>query len=186
LEYGNYELVVRTPGEFTSLEQLRDTVVALREGVPVRLGDIAEIEDGWEKITQLVRFNGEPGIRLAVNKQSGKNTVAVAREVLREVARLNAEIPQLRIVPLINTADYIERSIANVGRSAVLGGIYAILVLLFFSAHTQYCDYRDRDSHFHHRHVHADLFRRIHLEPDDAGRTRAGRGHAGGQLDRGS
>ncbi len=132
LEYGNYELVVRTPGEFTSLEQLRDTVVALREGVPVRLGDIAEIEDGWEKITQLVRFNGEPGIRLAVNKQSGKNTVAVAREVLREVARLNAEIPQLRIVPLINTADYIERSIANVGRSAVLGGIYAILVLLFF------------------------------------------------------
>jgi len=132
IERGNFEITIRTPGEYTDLRQLRDTVVATRQGVPIQLKEIARVEDSWQKITRIVRVDGEPGIRLSVSKQSGKNTVDVAREALVELERINRDIPQIRIVPIIDTSDYIKRSIENVGSSAVYGGALAILVLLLF------------------------------------------------------
>ncbi len=132
LERGNTELMVRTPGEFTSLNELRDTVIAVRDGGPILLREIADVEDAWERITRIVRVDGQPGIRLAVQKQSGTNTVSVAREVLSELERINQDLPYIRIVPIIDTSDYIERSISNVGSSLFYGGLLAVLVLLFF------------------------------------------------------
>ncbi|MCF8062286.1 MAG: efflux RND transporter permease subunit, partial [Deltaproteobacteria bacterium] len=132
VERGRMEIMVRTPGEYSSLEDLRNTVITVRDGAPVLLREIAEVEDAWEKITRIVRVDGRPGIRMAVHKQSGTNTVAVARGVLRELERVNRDLPQMRIVPIIDTSDYIERSITNVGSSLFYGGLLAVLVLLFF------------------------------------------------------
>lgn len=132
LEAGNYQMVIRTPGEYTSLDQLRETTVAVREGAPVRLKDVADIKDAWLKVTRVVRVDGLPGVRLSVNKQSGRNTVDVARAVRAEVERLNRDIPQVRLTTLMDTSDYIQRSITNVGSSAMYGGLYAILILLLF------------------------------------------------------
>jgi len=132
IERGNLDIIIRTPGEFTSIEQLRSTVIAVRENVPVRLEDIAEVEDSWQKITRVVRVNGRPGTRLSVSKRSGMNTVAVAREVLKEIDNINRDIPQINIVPIIDSSDFIERSISNVSSAALYGGIFAVFVLLFF------------------------------------------------------
>ncbi len=132
LERGRMEVMLRTPGEYTSLEDLRNTVLTVRDGAPVLLREIAEVEDAWERITRIVRVNGRPGIRMAVHKQSGTNTVSVARGVLQELDRLNRDLPQIRIVPIIDTSDYIERSITNVGSSLLYGGLLAVLVLLVF------------------------------------------------------
>jgi len=132
LEQGLLDVTLRTPGVYTSLDELKNTVVAIREGVPIQLREIATVEDAWEKVTRIVRVNGRPGIRLSVNKQSGKNTVEVATGVLAELGRINQDIPQLDIVPIINTSDYIRRSITNVGTSILYGGALAVLVLLLF------------------------------------------------------
>jgi hydrophobic/amphiphilic exporter-1 (mainly G- bacteria), HAE1 family len=132
IQQGLLDITIRTPGVFTNLDELRETVVAVRDGVPVKLQEIAKVEDKWEKVTRIIRVNGKPGVRLAVNKQSGKNTVEVADGVLAEIERVNREIPQLTIVPIIDTSDYIKRSIANVGRSILYGGILAVFVLLMF------------------------------------------------------
>jgi len=132
IEKGNYEITIRTPGEYTDLRQLQDTVIAIRQGAPVQLREIARVEDSWQKITRIVRVDGEPGIRLMVNKQSGKNTVDVARGALAELEKINREIPQIRIIPIIDTSDYIKNSIRNVGSSAIYGGLLAIAVLLIF------------------------------------------------------
>jgi len=132
IDRGNYEVMIRTPGAYTSLKEVGDTVVAIREGVPVRLEEVASVKDAWEKVTRIVRINGRPGIRLSVNKQSGTNTVEVARGVLREVERINQDIPQINLISIIDTSDYIQRSIRNVGSAALYGGLLAILVLLLF------------------------------------------------------
>ncbi|MGA1864080.1 MAG: efflux RND transporter permease subunit [bacterium] len=132
IERGNLEVLVRTPGEYSSLEELSNTVVAIREDAAIKLRDIADVQDSWEKVTRLVRINGRPGIHLAVYKQSGKNTVAVAKEALRELEKINQDIPQLNLTPIIDTSDYISRSIKNVGSAAIYGGVLAILVLLIF------------------------------------------------------
>jgi len=132
IERGNFDVTIRTAGQYTSLDQLRDTVVAVREGAAIQLKQIANVEDSWQKVTRIVRVNGRPGVRMAVNKQSGTNTVEVARGVLHEVDRINRDIPQINLVPIIDISDYIQRSIANVSSSVLYGGLLAILVLLFF------------------------------------------------------
>jgi HAE1 family hydrophobic/amphiphilic exporter-1 len=132
IEKGNYEITIRTPGEYTDLRQLQDTVIAMRQGAPVQLKEIAMVEDSWQKVTRIVRVDGEPGIRMMINKQSGKNTVDVARGALEELEKINQEIPQIRIVPIIDTSQYIKNSIRNVGSSAIYGGVLAIGVLLLF------------------------------------------------------
>jgi HAE1 family hydrophobic/amphiphilic exporter-1 len=132
VEQGMMDVTIRTPGIYNNLDQLRNTVVAIRERAPIQLKEIAEVEDAWEKITQIVRVNGRPGIRLAVNKQSGKNTVEIASGVLKEIERINADIPHIHITPIIDTSDYIKRSITNVGTTIFYGGALAVLVLLLF------------------------------------------------------
>lgn len=132
IEQGLMDITIRTPGIYTSLNQLRNTVVAIRQKAPIQLKEIATVDDAWEKVTRVVRVNGRPGIRLSVNKQSGKNTVEVASGVLNEIERINADIPHIQITPIIDTSDYIKRSITNVGATILYGGALAVLVLLLF------------------------------------------------------
>ncbi|MCX5648052.1 MAG: efflux RND transporter permease subunit [Planctomycetota bacterium] len=132
IDRGNFQVTIRTPGEYTTLEEIGDTVIATHEGVLIRLREIADVEDSWVKVTRIVRVNGEPGLRLSINKQSGKNTVEVARAALAELDAINRDIPQIAIVPIIDTSDYIRRSISSVGSSAAYGGGLAVVVLLLF------------------------------------------------------
>ncbi|UCG08616.1 MAG: efflux RND transporter permease subunit [Desulfobacterales bacterium] len=132
IEQGPMDITIRTPGIYTSLDQLRNTVVAIREKAAIQLKEIAAVEDAWEKVTRIVRVNGRPGIRMSVNKQSGKNTVEVASGALKEIERINADIPHIQITPIIDTSDYIKRSITNVGTTILYGSALAILVLLMF------------------------------------------------------
>jgi len=132
LEQGLMDITIRTPGIYNSLDELRNTVVSIREGAPIQLKEIATIEDAWKKVTRIVRINGRPGVRLSVNKQSDKNTVEVASGVLKEIERINEDIPGIQITPIIDTSDYIKRSITNVGTIILYGGALAVLVLLLF------------------------------------------------------
>lgn len=132
LERGNLDVAVRTSGEYTRLDELRNTVVATRQGVPIRLGEIASVEDTSTRAERIIRINGKPGIYGAISKQSGTNTVQVARRVHQEIEQINRDIPQIHLTPIIDTSDYIERSITNVGTTALYGGILAVFVLLFF------------------------------------------------------
>lgn len=132
IERGNYEILVRVPGVFTNLEEIRDTVVATRGGVPVRLREIAAIDDTHRKITRIVRVNGIPGTRLAIYKQSGKNTVQVAEGALRELARIQQDWPQIQFIPVRDSSEYIKNAMGNVSTTALYGGLLAILVLLVF------------------------------------------------------
>lgn len=132
IEKGTLDVTIRTPGIYNNLEELGNTVVAMQDGVPIQLKEIASVNDAWQKITRVVRVNGRPGIRLAINKQSGMNTVEVAKGVLKEMEKINQDIPQIEVSAIIDTSDYIERSITNVGTTILYGGVLAIFVLLLF------------------------------------------------------
>ncbi|MCB2199100.1 efflux RND transporter permease subunit [bacterium] len=129
---GNFEILVRTQGEYHNLDEIRSTVVAVRNGAPIHISDFATVEDSWQEITRLVRVDGEPSVRLSINKQSGANTVDVVDAVKEEMERINQDIPQIRMVPIRDTSVYIRNSINNVGRSTLVGGILAVLILFLF------------------------------------------------------
>ncbi len=132
VEKGNLDVFLRTVGEYKAAPEVGKTVVAVRDGKPIYLRDIAEVKDGVEEVTNLTRINGQPGIRLSINKQSGANTVEVAQGVRAEVERIKKDFPDVQVTTIIDTSEYIHNAIGNVRSSAVLGGLLAIVVLLFF------------------------------------------------------
>ena len=129
---GRQEIRLRAPTEFQNLDDIRNTVVTVRDGAPVVLADVATVEDGYQRLTRIVRVNGELGLRVAIRKQADANTVEVSERVLAEIERVNRDYPQIEVVPVINQGNLIERSISNVASSVLYGGGLAILVLLFF------------------------------------------------------
>jgi len=137
IEKGNYEIVVRIPGVYTSIDEIKETIVAVREGAAIRLRDIASVEDTFRRVTRVARINGIPGIRIVVYKQSGKNTVRIVEEILKEIRRLEEDYPQIQFIPVRDSAKFIRSAINNVASSAMYGGLLAIFVLLFFLANVR-------------------------------------------------
>lgn len=132
IEEGRFEVTLRAPAQFADIEEIRNTVLAIRDGAPVTLGQVAEVKDTYERRTRYVRVNGERGLRVAIRKQADANTVEVANAVMAAIDDINRDFPQVKIVPVINQGDFIQRSIANVANSVLYGGVLAVIVLLFF------------------------------------------------------
>lgn len=132
LEDGRYELTLRAPAEFGSLDEIRDTVVLERGDGAVTIGQIANVVDTYEKLDRHVRVNGDLGMRVAVRKQADANTVEVSRRILEEIDAVNEAFSQINVVPVSNQGGFIERSISNVANSVLYGGAFAALILLLF------------------------------------------------------
>lgn len=129
---GRLDVRIRTPGLYISLDEIRNTTIAVVNGAPIRIRDIGTVEDAWKEETNYVMVNGKSGLIIRVNKQSGANTVEVVKGVMKEVAQINREMPEIEIVPIINSAKYIENAIRNLSQAAMFGGCFAVLVLLLF------------------------------------------------------
>ncbi len=128
----NFEIMVRTDSQYKNFEELKHIVVAVKNGVPVRLMDIAEVEDKWQRVNSFTRINGRPGLRLSIQKQAGTNTVQVAELVLKEIENINRDFPQFHLITIIDSSAYIKSSIRNVTTAIFFGGLLAIFVLLIF------------------------------------------------------
>jgi hydrophobic/amphiphilic exporter-1 (mainly G- bacteria), HAE1 family len=133
-EEGEREVGVRTVGEFTDVEQVRSTIVATAaDGSSVRLRDVAQVVDGFAEMRTKARVNGAEAVTLEIRKQSGKNTVEVARLVKARLVTLEKDFPKgLNISLIIDQARFIENNAQQVQHDIVFGGLMAILVILVF------------------------------------------------------
>ncbi len=131
VDSGNYEITIRAPGEFSSIREIEDTVIIQKDGVPVRIKDVATVTDGMARVRRIARIDGRDGVRMAVTKQSGSN-IQVAAKVIEEFEKVQRDFSHLNIKIIMNSADYINNSIANVSQSAIVGGGLAIIIILIF------------------------------------------------------
>ncbi len=133
LEAGRREWLVRPLGEFSSLEDIENIIIATRQGTPVHLKQVAQVKDGFKELRSYTRTNGESGVMVAVRQRSGSNTVQVSNRVLKILPRLKSELPEGVTLSLVrDTADFIRKSIKQVQQVAFIGGILAIVVLFVF------------------------------------------------------
>src|SRR5206468_11818792 len=128
IDEGDTTYLVRSQGQFENLNEIREMVVMTRQGVPVYLKDIAEVKDSTEDLRSFTRINGKPGVRMRVTKQSGKNTVEIADAVRVEIARINREMPGLRLAVLDDSSIFIKRSIDAVKEAAILGAVLVVAI----------------------------------------------------------
>jgi HAE1 family hydrophobic/amphiphilic exporter-1 len=127
------EFTFKTKGELETVEAFNDIVVANRAGGPIRVRDLGRVEDGLEDERTYAELDGLPGVSLLIRRQSGKNTVAVARAVKRELEEIRASAPAgFQLVVAKDLSRFIESSIRDVTSNMILGGILAVLVTLAF------------------------------------------------------
>src|SRR6056297_697307 len=127
------KFTLRTQGEFQNLDDIRDVVVDVKNNTPIYLKEVAKVYMAPAERTEIVHLNGENGVVMRINKQSDKNTVIVARNVMDRLEKIRKTLPKgMEIVPFFNQAEYIENSISNVVKNAVQGGLIAILVVFIF------------------------------------------------------
>ncbi len=132
IQSGRFQIGLRAPARFVGLDDVRNTVIAVRDGAAVTLSQIAEVTDTHEQITRHIRVNGKLGLRVAIRKQADANTVEVSEAILDEIEDVNRDFPQINVLPINNQGNFIERSIQNVARTVLYGGVLAVLVLIFF------------------------------------------------------
>ena len=125
-------LLLRSPGQFVRIDEIRNLVVLTRDGVPVYLRDIADVRDTTEDRRSFMRINGVPGIRMSVTKQSGTNTIQIAEGVKREIDKINSEVQGIQLQVLDDQSRFIQRAIGNVQEHAMVGGLLVILVIFLF------------------------------------------------------
>lgn len=129
---GGRDIMLRTPALLDSVGALESVILERRGDAAIALRDVATVRDSHRDVTRIIRINGEPGVRLAVRKQSGANTVDVAQAVAREVARVNRDFPQLELSIMDDRSRFIQASLRNVGIAIGMGSLLAIAVLVFF------------------------------------------------------
>lgn len=129
----NREIIARTMGEFESLDEIRNVVVARRPGRLVYVRDVATVEDAHEEARVITRFNGQNCVKLSVLKQAEANTVKVAARVKARVAQLRQEVPpDIHFGVVENQGDYVMTAIKSVRDAAIMAAILVILIMYVF------------------------------------------------------
>jgi hydrophobic/amphiphilic exporter-1 (mainly G- bacteria), HAE1 family len=126
------EIVVRTPGNFKTVDEINGIIVANTRGVPVYVKDVATVQDGFQDIVSYTRLNGSDSVSIQIRKQSGTNTVRVADGVKSELARIGKDYPDLGVTVASDQSDFIKRSTEDSITDLILGGLFASIVVGFF------------------------------------------------------
>jgi len=127
----DYQLQVR--GEFSTSEMIENLVVGNMAGKPVYIRDVATVRDSLRDISLDQRINGQQGVRMFVMKQSGANTVKVAGEVKEMIKTLQNDLPpDIKIEMIVDSSDFIQRSISNLTQTLLWALLAIVLVILFF------------------------------------------------------
>ncbi len=128
------EILVRTMGEFTGLDDIRETVVGMTAtGEPVYVSDIAEVKDTLKDFRYAARIQQQNGVYLIVSKRSGANTQQASTAVKREIRSLLGTIPGNPVFHVaMDQGDMIEQVTSNTIRNAWVGGLLAVGLIFLF------------------------------------------------------
>lgn len=133
VEDGTKNYIVRTTGEYTSIDQINETVITSVNGYSIKLKDIGEASLGFAETTQESFINGEKGVYISITKQSGANTVSVANSVYKKIDQAKNMIPSDISMEIIrDDTDAIRDTINTLIESAWQGLLLAIIILFIF------------------------------------------------------
>ncbi|MGB4858470.1 MAG: efflux RND transporter permease subunit [Dokdonella sp.] len=138
IEEGSQRYLVRTINQFTTLDQMRDMLVKVDNGVPIRLSDIANVRQGYKEREGIVRIDGREAIELAIYKEGDGNTVAVADALKVALEKITKSLPPgAKLTTIDDQSEFIQHSLDEVRNDALIGGLLAVLMIYFFLNHAR-------------------------------------------------
>jgi hydrophobe/amphiphile efflux-1 (HAE1) family protein len=133
LEQGTRQLSVRTVGRVMRPKDFEDLVVTTRGNIPIRIRDVATVEDTGADPTSASVLNGKPAVSIAIRKQSGVNTVAVADAIRARMAEIQKTLPPTFDIRLIrDDSEFIRASLHAIEEHLIVGAFLAAVIVLLF------------------------------------------------------
>jgi HAE1 family hydrophobic/amphiphilic exporter-1 len=133
IEQGDAELTLRTLGRLESTDQFKNIVIATANKAPIRLSDVATVEDTTEDATTGAFFDGNRTVVMDVRRQSGQNTVQVVEAVKAKLASMRRTLPpEVQITMTRDDSQFIHASIAALEEHLILGSLLASVVIMIF------------------------------------------------------
>ncbi|MDD2774000.1 MAG: efflux RND transporter permease subunit [Elusimicrobiales bacterium] len=127
------EFVLRTLGRISNVADFDNIVIAKVNGTAIKIADIGRTEDTGAEARTMAFLDGKPTVALSVTKQSGSNTVAVARLVRERLKELKTILPPDFSIKIIgDQSTFIDESVATVKEHLILGALMAGLMVLLF------------------------------------------------------
>lgn len=131
LDLGEAKYLVRTPGEFTSPEDLNNLIVKRGDTGNVYLRDIATVKDGFKDLDSISRLDGKPSVTLAVSKRSGENIIAIARQVGAIVDAARRRLPPGVEIALTSDESKTVISMVSELENSILSGLVLVVGVVF-------------------------------------------------------
>ncbi len=128
--YRKYNL--RLPMRFNNVDEIKSLIVGTFAAKPVYLHQVATVEDGYKEKLGLTNADGQEAMMLVVRKRSGYNTVSVCRKITQKIEQLQKKYPKLDISIMMDSSEFILKTVKNLRNTILYGGILVILTVLFF------------------------------------------------------
>ena len=133
MDVGRNELIVRTKGKYTTLEEVGNTIIRVQEGTAIYIKDVARVVDGYREVRNHSRTNGIDSVLLTVSKEPGANTVEVVDRIKDEMADICTTLPpDIEVVHVYDTSRLIRGAIEQLSSSAFWGFFFATAILFLF------------------------------------------------------
>lgn len=132
LDNGSQTLAVRTDGEYSSIDDVKNALISLPAGGTVRLSQIADVSMQPKDQDAISKVDGEECIILSVNKQSGSNTAQIAELAKAEFDSLLKSNDSLQWDIVMDQSDYINMTVDNAIQNIWMGVLFAAIVLFLF------------------------------------------------------
>jgi CzcA family heavy metal efflux pump len=130
-DYSQY--LVLTTSQFVNLEDIRNTAVAIDNGTPIRVRDLAEVRYGVADPRMLITGNGKPAALINIARQISGNILSTTAQIKDQVRHLGSAIPKtLHLSVVYDLAEFVSESIGSVRDAIVVGAVLAVLILFAF------------------------------------------------------
>ena len=133
LSDGNSQLAIEANTTLQTPAQFADVIVAVRNGVPIRLKDIAHVYSGQQDQYQAAWYNGQRSIQLMIRKQADANVIAIVDQVRALLPQLRTDLPAgVRLTPFFDRTPTIRASVDEVQITLLISLGLVIMVMLLF------------------------------------------------------
>jgi hydrophobic/amphiphilic exporter-1 (mainly G- bacteria), HAE1 family len=127
------DIPVRVVGEYRAITELEELRLFGAGGQLVRLGEVADVREGFEDTRQVARYNMEPAVSISIQKRTDANTVAAAADIRAEVERIRATLPaRVELTMVRDASEFIQASINDVLMNLLIGILLTTAVLFLF------------------------------------------------------
>src|SRR6266542_3850353 len=133
VEQGLRDLTLRTYGRVTDPQDFANISITTRNGYPIKVGDVARIEDSVRDAESIASVDGKPAVVMNVRKQSGTNTIEVVERLKSRLDEVQKDLPKGWKMQIVrDQSDYILAAVNAVKEHLILGSLFAALIVWFF------------------------------------------------------